>query len=310
MTDKTTLLLNHNYEEDALKVIHVGISSPQLDDCEIICPDGTLTVKKSIISWLSQSLSDVAEKKHEIYLEAPMELVKKCLYAYFSSEAPKEEEKEIIRQIRKKLNFFEYLEEEGGYRLCGIWVLKDIRNGQDSDITIVGDDKIEFKAHKFVLKARSSIFQSFFDESERDDVIHLEGFGSIEIKSLLDYVYLGRAYLHTDLLPSFLEKCSQLGFKIEQAGISTPYPINREDLQKGEQSAAFYFRFHCEECIKEGIIKHSFMYSLDHREQEHPRSQLKRKLQALKNFYYNHLRSIHNHNNSSRINGVDFPNSE
>ena len=45
-----------------------------------------------------------------------------------------------------------------------------LETGESSDVTLVCDDQVKFKAHKFVLKACSSVFESILQETNELDI--------------------------------------------------------------------------------------------------------------------------------------------
>ena len=61
-----------------------------------------------------------------------------------------------------------------------------------ADITLVGDDNIPFEAHKIVLSAHSNVFREAIIALKCDKiVIQCNGFLHKDIKSILDFMYLG-----------------------------------------------------------------------------------------------------------------------
>ena len=61
-----------------------------------------------------------------------------------------------------------------------------------TDVTLVSDDGIECYAHKAVLSACSTTFQTVLkDQGQNNPVIHLIGHAYQEIESMLEYMYLG-----------------------------------------------------------------------------------------------------------------------
>ena len=72
-------------------------------------------------------------------------------------------------------------------------VLKELRSSKYfSDVTLVGDDNIPVKAHKIVLCAHSSVLKESILSLDYDKlVLQCRGFKSQDIKSLLDFIYLG-----------------------------------------------------------------------------------------------------------------------
>ena len=71
---------------------------------------------------------------------------------------------------------------------------------ESSDVTLVCEDKTKFKAHKFVLNACSPVFNSIIsDLPQKDPVIYLRGIQAPEMKSILQFMYLGQATFYQDL---------------------------------------------------------------------------------------------------------------
>ena len=60
-----------------------------------------------------------------------------------------------------------------------------------TDVTLISDDKLQFKAHKIVLSACSAVFKSIIDDVPQNSVIYLRGIHHQEIKSILEFIYLG-----------------------------------------------------------------------------------------------------------------------
>ena len=80
-----------------------------------------------------------------------------------------------------------------------------MQSDESTDVTLVCEDKTKFKAHKFVLNACSPVFQSIIsDLPQRDPIIYLRGIHSQEIKSILQFMYLGQATFFHDRMNDFL----------------------------------------------------------------------------------------------------------
>merc|ERR1712126_492121 len=60
-----------------------------------------------------------------------------------------------------------------------------------TDVTLVCDDKSELRAHKMVLSACSSLFRKILCDHSKSNVIYLDGIKCQDMKSLLDFMYLG-----------------------------------------------------------------------------------------------------------------------
>ena len=63
-----------------------------------------------------------------------------------------------------------------------------------SDVTLVCDDKTEFKAHKFILSSHSSVFENILQDGKMD-CIFLQGMKKHEIESILQFIYTGEVVI-------------------------------------------------------------------------------------------------------------------
>ena len=60
-------------------------------------------------------------------------------------------------------------------------------------VTLVSDDKVAFRAHKFVLGAGSPVLKDLLlNNPHADPVIFLKGVKSFELNSILQFIYLGK----------------------------------------------------------------------------------------------------------------------
>ena len=82
------------------------------------------------------------------------------------------------------------------------------------DITLVCDDKRILKAHKIVLSACSSVFQSIIhDLPPNSSVIYLRGIQHQEMESILEFMYLGVATFYQERMNEFLNVAKNLDIK-------------------------------------------------------------------------------------------------
>merc|ERR1712098_912174 len=97
-----------------------------------------------------------------------------------------------------------------------------------TDITIVCEDKKEYKAHKVVLAACSPIFQSMFcTVNNRNEILYLKGIKGSEFEAILQYIYLGHAEFSQEGLNEFLKTAITLEIK----EISRNFPVNKEQTK-------------------------------------------------------------------------------
>ena len=110
-----------------------------------------------------------------------------------------------------------------------------IQSNESTDITLVCDDKEKFKAHKFVLNACSPIFQSIINDlPQKDTVIYLRGVFAPELKSILQFMYLGQATFYQDRMNEFLEVAKSLEIKVisKDEDYDVPDPPNDQQCDE------------------------------------------------------------------------------
>lgn len=75
------------------------------------------------------------------------------------------------------------------------------------DVTLVGSDQKQVRAHRLVLSACSDFFKNIFDNinTQSNLVLYLDGVSSDELSLILDYVYQGEVQIYQDKLDRFLE---------------------------------------------------------------------------------------------------------
>ena len=82
-----------------------------------------------------------------------------------------------------------------------------------SDIVLVCEDKVKLFAHKLMLSGRSSLFKAILDEPSQPSVqpfIYLKGIKSEQMKSILEFIYLGKTKISQDEVNDFLEAAAEL----------------------------------------------------------------------------------------------------
>jgi len=83
-----------------------------------------------------------------------------------------------------------------------------------TDVTLVCDDKVQFKAHKIVLSACSSVFKSIINDlPQNSSVIYLRGIQHQEMESILEFMYLGVATFYQERMNEFLNVAKNLEVK-------------------------------------------------------------------------------------------------
>ena len=104
-----------------------------------------------------------------------------------------------------------------------------------TDVTLVSEDKKQFKAHKVVLSASSSVFKSIISENHSTNpVIYLRDILSYEIKSILQFIYLGKATFYQERMNEFLKVAKSLEIKEISLDIGSFENEQIEDIQNQE----------------------------------------------------------------------------
>ena len=93
-------------------------------------------------------------------------------------------------------------------------LLSDLYSSSNfSDVTLVCDDQTQFKAHKFVLSACSSVFKNILSTNVTSPFIYLRGIAKDEMEAILQFMYLGEAAFHQDRLNEFMNVAKELDLK-------------------------------------------------------------------------------------------------
>ena len=83
-----------------------------------------------------------------------------------------------------------------------------------ADVTLVCEDKKQYKAHKLILSACSSMFKSIINDfSSNNSVIFLKGIKGQEMTSILHYIYLGKTTVQKDRIKEFIDVAKSLEIK-------------------------------------------------------------------------------------------------
>ena len=83
-----------------------------------------------------------------------------------------------------------------------------------TDVTLVSEDKKQFKAHKVVLSASSPFFKNIFNLNLfSNSIIYLRGIQSDELESIIQYIYLGQATFCEDRTNEFFNVAKSLEIK-------------------------------------------------------------------------------------------------
>merc|ERR1712150_357507 len=92
-----------------------------------------------------------------------------------------------------------------------------------SDVTLVCDDQTQFKAHKIVLRACSSVFKKIIDSNpSQHPLIYLRGIQSYEMESILQFMYLGEGKFYYERMGEFIKVANDLEVKEISKGVEIP----------------------------------------------------------------------------------------
>merc|ERR1719342_632757 len=82
-----------------------------------------------------------------------------------------------------------------------------------SDVTLVCDDKHQFKAHKFILSSCSSVFKNILATNSTNTIIFLRGIHHKVLESILEFIYVGETKLEKEKMNDFLNVAKDLNVK-------------------------------------------------------------------------------------------------
>ena len=92
---------------------------------------------------------------------------------------------------------------------------RNLREDEDfADVTLVCDDGQQVAAHKVILAASTPFFQEILRQNKHPHpLIYMRGVKLGELKSIVDFLYLGEANVHQENLDSFLAIAKDLQMK-------------------------------------------------------------------------------------------------
>ena len=84
-----------------------------------------------------------------------------------------------------------------------------------ADVTLVTDDKQQIRAHRNILSACSPAFKNILqlDCNNTNPVIYLRGIQHSEMKSIIQFIYLGEARFYEERMSEFLRVSKNLEIK-------------------------------------------------------------------------------------------------
>ena len=104
-----------------------------------------------------------------------------------------------------------------------------------SDVTLVTQEQVQIKAHKFVLSACSPVLQSLFLKNPHPNtLIYLHGVKKEELECLLEFMYFGETRIDQDSIDEFLKVANN--FKVKE--LEQDHAIINDDEHASFEDAA------------------------------------------------------------------------
>ena len=82
-----------------------------------------------------------------------------------------------------------------------------------TDVTLISDDQQQYRVHKFILSACSTVFEKILTNSPSNSSIYLRGIHHEELESILQFIYLGEATFFHERMNEFLNVAKDLDIK-------------------------------------------------------------------------------------------------
>ena len=112
---------------------------------------------------------------------------------------------------------------------------KMMKSDELTDVTLVCDDQKQFKAHKIVLSACSTVFKNIIESlPSSSSVIYLRGIQHHEMESILEFMYLGVATFYQERMNEFLNVAKIL--EIKEIGKDVELNDNEETNNDHDES--------------------------------------------------------------------------
>ena len=101
--------------------------------------------------------------------------------------------------------------------------------GKHSDVTLVCDDKTQFKAHRMVLSACSPVFKRILiNNPSEHPLIYLCGIQNYQMKSILQLMYLGEGNFCSERIEEIIKFAEDLEIKGFYKGSNVPEDVTDE----------------------------------------------------------------------------------
>ena len=89
---------------------------------------------------------------------------------------------------------------------------RNLRKDEDfSDVTLACEDGHQLKGHKVILASSSPFFKDLLVKNQHPHpLIYMRGVKSVDLKAIVDFLYLGEANIFQEDLDSFLAIAAEL----------------------------------------------------------------------------------------------------
>ena len=88
-----------------------------------------------------------------------------------------------------------------------------IETQEFTDVTLISDDQHQYRVHKFILSACSTVFRKILTSNFNNSSIYLRGIHHEELESILQFIYLGEASFYHERMNEFLNIAKNLDIK-------------------------------------------------------------------------------------------------
>ena len=102
-----------------------------------------------------------------------------------------------------------------------------------SDVTLISDDQRQYRVHKFILSACSTVFKNILSSNPLNSFIYLRSIHHEELESILQFIYFGEATLYHERINEFLNVAKDLD--ITEIGKN----IADEEVEKANDTQMF-----------------------------------------------------------------------
>ena len=122
-----------------------------------------------------------------------------------------------------------------------------------SDVTLVCDDKVQYKVHKIVLSTWSQVFKEIIDNNpSTNPLIYLRGIQHEEMDSILQFMYLGKGTFYQERMGMVFKVAQDLEIKEIVFSINSNV---KETIAKDENNDIEYYEVNEEEKSEDRKVK-------------------------------------------------------